>query len=96
MFSYTFKAMARYQEKDKLSISIFNTYADSQEEAYKDIKANADKVCCDYRNLRLVKVETITVYESMSSIVKETPIVIWEESKQVKYKKRLNAGYKKC
>lgn len=90
MYSYTFKAMARYQEKDKLESFEFNTYAESQEAAYKDIKANADKVCCEYRNLRLVKVTTIPVYDFMSSNVKEPPIVIWEELKQVKYKKKLN------
>lgn len=76
-YSYTFKAFSRYQEKDKLEQSIFNTYATSVEEAYKDIKDNADRVCCEYLNLRLVEITTIALEE-------KDRMLIWEETDGIK------------
>lgn len=67
--SYTFNANARYQEKDELSDFRFNTYANSIEEAYRDIKNNADRVCCEYFNLRLVKITTISIEESERELI---------------------------
>lgn len=72
MNSYTFNAKARYQEKDQLRDFRFNTYANSIEDAYKDIKRNADNVCCEYFNLRLVMITTISIKE-------EERILIWKE-----------------
>jgi hypothetical protein len=76
-YSYTFNALSRYQEKDKLEQSKFNTYATSVEKAYRDIKDNADRVCCEYLNLRLVKITTVVLAE-------KDRVLIWEEKDSIK------------
>lgn len=76
-YSYTFNALSRYQEKDELEQSMFNTYAISVEEAYRDIKDNADRVCCEYINLRLVEITTIALEE-------KDRVLIWRETDGIK------------
>lgn len=77
VYSYTFNALSRYQEKDKLEKSKFNTHATSVKDAYRDIKNNADRVCCEYLNLRLVKITTIALEE-------KDRLLMWEETDGIK------------
>lgn len=71
MDSYTFHALARYQEKDSLSNFEFNTFANSIDDAYRDIKNNADTVCVEYFNLRLVKIASLEKAIEIDTIWKE-------------------------
>lgn len=88
VYSYTFKTLARYSSQDRLTSKELNTYAENQELAYEEIKANADRVFYEYKDLRLVKVTEIPKYKISTDELVKQPEIIWEEIKQLRHKKK--------